>query len=225
MASSLSRTLFRSLFSISRTKLSPITTINLSSLSYCSDSSRNASDLEVENVVDSPLDSVVDSLTDSVPEVEGSHRPAAVEYPIEKGLDYGIYKAILVGQVGQTPFQKKLRNGSTVTILSIGTGGIKNNWKPSENEDPKDYANLSSIQWHRVTIYGEKLGDVAIKHVTPGSILYLEGNLETKIFSDPIGGIVRRIREVAIRRHGRLVYLGQGSNSQKSNDLKRVGYF
>ncbi|RRT75179.1 hypothetical protein B296_00016012, partial [Ensete ventricosum] len=34
------------------------------------------------------------------------------------------------------------------------------------------------------------------------SILYLEGNLETKVFSDPITGLVRRIREVAIRRDG-----------------------
>lgn len=53
-------------------------------------------------------------------------------------------------------------------MLSIGTGGIKHNWKPLEDEDPKDYANRGSVQWHRVTIYGQKLGDVAIKHVTPG---------------------------------------------------------
>lgn len=73
-----------------------------------------------------------------------------------------------MGQVGQTPFQKKLSNGTTVTMLSIGTGGIHSNWKPSENEDSKDYANRGSVQWHRVTIYGGKLGEVAIKHVTPG---------------------------------------------------------
>lgn len=34
------------------------------------------------------------------------------------------------------------------------------------------------------------------------SILYLEGNLETKVFSDPITGLVRHIREIAIRRGG-----------------------
>ena len=40
------------------------------------------------------------------------------------------------------------------------------------------------------------------------SMLYLEGNLETKIFSDPTTGIVRRIREIAIRRNGKpLVFL------------------
>lgn len=34
------------------------------------------------------------------------------------------------------------------------------------------------------------------------SILYLEGNLETKIFNDPITGLTRRVREVAIRGDG-----------------------
>ena len=34
------------------------------------------------------------------------------------------------------------------------------------------------------------------------SISNLEGNLETKVFSDPITGLVRRIREIALRRDG-----------------------
>lgn len=75
-----------------------------------------------------------------------------------------------MGQVGQTPVQKKLRNGNAVTMLSIGTGGMRNNLAPYENEDLKDHANRFSVQWHRVTIYGEKLGDVAIKDVTPGRV-------------------------------------------------------
>lgn len=60
-----------------------------------------------------------------------------------------------------------------MTLLSIGTGGIRNNRRPLENEEPKDYANRCAVQWHRVSIYREKLGDVAIKHVTPGSVFYL----------------------------------------------------
>lgn len=34
------------------------------------------------------------------------------------------------------------------------------------------------------------------------SMLYVEGNLETKVFTDPITGLARRIREVAVRRNG-----------------------
>lgn len=129
--------------------------------------------------------------------------------------------------MGQTPIQKKLKSGRIVTLMSVGTGGIRNNRRPLDNEEPRDYANRCSVQWHRVSIYPERLGEVAMKHVIPGSILYLEGNLETKVFSDPITGLVRRIREIAIRRNGRLVFLGNGIDTQKSTqaEMKGVGYY
>lgn len=68
---------------------------------------------------------------------------------------------------------------------------------------------------------------MALNHVKPGSTLYVEGNLETKVFSDPITGLVRRIREVAIRRDGRLVFLGNDGNiaPPDSEELRRAGYF
>lgn len=163
-----------------------------------------------------------DAATSDPPE-----RPPIFDRPLENGLDAGIYKAILVGQAGQTPIQKKLRSGKVVTLLSIGTGGIRNNRRPFDNEEPREYANRSAVQWHRVSIYPERLGLIALKHVVPGSILYMEGNLETKIFTDPITGLVRRIREVAIRRNGRLVFLGNGEVADKpvQADLKGVGYY
>ncbi|CAI9754586.1 unnamed protein product [Fraxinus pennsylvanica] len=152
-------------------------------------------------------------------------RPNA-ERPLENGLDTGIYKAILVGQVGQTPIQKKLKSGHMVTLLSLGTGGIRNNRRPLDNEEPREYANRCAVQWHRVSVYPERLGELAVKNLIPGSILYVEGNLETKIFNDPITGLVWRIREIAIRRNGRLLFLGNGSDAeQTSKDFRGVGYY
>ncbi|KAE8694719.1 protein Dr1-like protein [Hibiscus syriacus] len=68
------------------------------------------------------------------------------DLPLENGLDTGIYKAILVGQVGRTPVQKKLKNGVSITMFSVGTGGIRNNRRPHENEEPGEYANRSAVQ-------------------------------------------------------------------------------
>lgn len=77
-------------------------------------------------------------------------------------------QAILVGKVGQLPVQKKLKNGTTVTLLSLGTGGIRNNRRPLDNEDPKEYANRCAIQWHRVSVYPPKLGELAMKNAVQG---------------------------------------------------------
>lgn len=77
-------------------------------------------------------------------------------------------KAILVGKVGQSPLQKQLKSGRTVTLLSVGTGGIRNNRRPLANEEPREYANRCAVQWHRVSIYPQRLGNIVMKHAVPG---------------------------------------------------------
>lgn len=160
-------------------------------------------------------------------QTESTQQRMVYDRPLENGLDIGVYKAILLGQVGQNPVQKRLRTGKMVTLLSVGTGGIRNNRRPFDNEDPRDFANRCAVQWHRVSIYPDWLGNIAMKHAGPGSILYLEGNLETKIFTDPITGLVRRVREVALRANGRIVFVGKDNDTQHVTEakLKGVGYY
>lgn len=119
-------------------------------------------------------------------------------------MDSGIYKAILVGKVGQSPVQKTLKRGGKVTLLSVGTGGLRKRRWPVDNEEhhPNDNRDQTYIQWHRVSVYPVPLGQLVLTNATPGSILYLEGNLESKIFTDPATGLVRSVREIAIRKNG-----------------------
>lgn len=74
----------------------------------------------------------------------------------------------MVGKVGQNAIEKKLRSGRKVTMLSIGTGGMRNNRRPLQNEEPRDFANRSMVQWHRVSIYPERLGALVAKNAVPG---------------------------------------------------------
>lgn len=56
-----------------------------------------------------------------------------------------------------------------------------------------------------IALYFHKITDMPHTFIYFGDcsiILYLEGNLESKVFTDPITGLVRRIREIAIRRNG-----------------------
>ncbi|KAH9778477.1 nucleic acid-binding OB-fold-like protein [Citrus sinensis] len=170
-----------------------------------SSSSRVDSDLD-----ESAIHSDADPLPDSSPTQNSGQQRESFDRPLENGLDPGIFKAILVGQVGQSPVQKKLKSGRTVTLFSLGTGGIRNNRRPLENENPTEYANRCAVQWHRVSVYPER------------STIYVEGNLEQKVFNDPITGLVRRIREIAIRRNGRLVFLGKGGDAQPPSPSELV---
>lgn len=225
MTSSLSRKLLRTMLM----NPSSIKASQLSSVSFCTKSSAATDDFSSDHTE-------LGSTSDPEPESTGFSSPSAselnqerkfIERPLENGLEVGIYKAIMVGQVGQTPIQKRLKSGRTVTLLSLGTGGIRNNRRPFDNEEPREYANRCAVQWHRVSVYPERLGEMAMKSIVPGSILYVEGNLETKIFTDPITGLVRRLREIAVRRNGRLVFLGKGSEAQQQSqaEIKGAGYY
>ncbi|XVF49334.1 hypothetical protein PTKIN_Ptkin04bG0003100 [Pterospermum kingtungense] len=216
----LSRRMYRSLLSnpqIPRLSVPFCTSTNLTS-------SAEGSDSESDSFPDSPPSQ---SSTPSESAKDSTTQKRLFDRQLENGLDMGVYKAILVGQVGQNPVQKKLRSGAAVTMFSVGTGGIRNNRRPHENEEPTEYANRSFVQWHRICVYQEWLGNLVMKNAVPGTTVYLEGNLETKIFTDPITGLVRRVREVSIRRNGRIVFLGNADNAQRPTygEIKGVGFY
>ncbi|XP_010525592.1 PREDICTED: single-stranded DNA-binding protein, mitochondrial-like [Tarenaya hassleriana] len=216
----LSRRLYRSL--LSNPRFSQV------SRSFCTNTlSSNEEQDSDELAAKSDIESSPGQSASNSPSQGSGEERAFVEQTLENGLDVGVYKAILVGQVGQMPLQKKLKGGRTVTLFSVGTGGMRNNRRPLMGEEPREYANRSAVQWHRVSVYPDRLADLVLKSVQPGMVVYLEGNLETKIFSDPISGVVRRIREVAIRRNGRIVFLGKDSDMQQPSlsELRGVGYF
>ncbi|KAH9625748.1 hypothetical protein KSS87_022301 [Heliosperma pusillum] len=233
---SISSRLCRSLFSTHK----PISSYNLISKSFFSTEPSSPEFIsvldELPNLNSDSEQQPTESPFDNSPEL-GSMPPSLPTHDerasdmsrtaLEGGLDVGIYKAIIVGQVGQNPVQKKLRTGRTVTLTTVGTGGIRNERIPFASEEPREYADRCNVQWHRVSVYPERLGSMIMKHAPPGALLYLEGNLETKIFTDPVTGLVRRIREIAIRRNGRIVFLGNGGDfTQPSpNELRGAGYF
>ncbi|KAK8972256.1 hypothetical protein V6N11_058064 [Hibiscus sabdariffa] len=194
----LSRRVYRSLLSNPQTpKLSThfcTTTTTLSSSAETSDSDSDPFPNSPSPQSSTPSESAKDSPTQS----------RLYDRPLENGLDTGIYKAILVGQVGQTPVQKKLKSGMLVTMFSVGTGGIRNNRRPHENEEPGEYANRCAVQWHRVCVYQEWLGGLVLKQALPG-----------------------RLREVSIRRNGRILFLGNVDNAQgpTSGETKSAGFY
>lgn len=110
-----------------------------------------------------------------------------------------LFKAILAGEVSNLPVQRVQKNGKVLTTFSISTGGM---WRlplpagmfkidPEDNRDPY-------LQHHKVTIHDERLGRLAIRELKKGMQVYVEGELEMRIFNDPDTGAVKRDREVAV---------------------------
>ena len=116
----------------------------------------------------------------------------------------GVNKVILVGNLGDDPEARSLNNGGEVVNLRVAT---------SENWKDKDGNRQERTEWHRVVIFNENLGRVAKSYLKKGSKVYLEGQIQTRKWTDQ-SGADRYSTEVVLQRfRGELVLLdsrGQG---------------
>ncbi|MEA3053779.1 MAG: single-strand DNA-binding protein [Sphingomonadales bacterium] len=110
----------------------------------------------------------------------------------------GVNKVILVGNLGDDPESRSLNNGGEVVNLRVAT---------SESWKDKDGNRQERTEWHRVVIFNENLGRVAKSYLRKGSKVYLEGQIQTRKWTDQ-SGADRYSTEVVLQRfRGELVLL------------------
>ncbi len=89
-----------------------------------------------------------------------------------------VNKVILVGNLGADPEARSLNNGGEVVNLRIATSET---WKDQSGQRQE------RTEWHRVVIFNENLGRVAKQYLRKGSKVYLEGQLQTRKWTDQSG--------------------------------------
>ncbi len=119
-----------------------------------------------------------------------------------------VNKVILVGNLGRDPEARTMQNGGKVVSFSIATSESWNDKGSGERRE--------KTQWHRIAIFNEKLGEVAEKYLKKGAKVYLEGQLESRKYTDK-DGVERETTEVVLARfRGELTMLdgrGEGGSS------------
>ncbi|MUG90156.1 single-stranded DNA-binding protein [Bombella sp. ESL0385] len=113
-----------------------------------------------------------------------------------------VNKVILVGNLGRDPEVRNTQSGSKVVNLAIATSDTWNDRNTDERRD--------RTEWHRVSIFNERVGDVAERYLHKGSKVYIEGELRTRKWTDK-QGVEKYTTEVVIAQfRGNLVMLGDG---------------
>ena len=110
----------------------------------------------------------------------------------------GVNKVILVGNLGADPESRSLNNGGEVVNMRIAT---------SENWKDRDGNRQERTEWHNVVIFNENLGRVAKNYLRKGSKVYLEGQLQTRKWTDQNGNDKYTTEVVLQRFRGELVLL------------------
>lgn len=116
-----------------------------------------------------------------------------------------VNKVILVGNLGRDPEVRSFSSGGKVCNLSIATS---ERWKDKATGENKE-----KTEWHRVAIFNERLAEVAEKYLKKGAKVYIEGQLETRKWTDQEGK-ERYSTEIVLRQfRGELVML-DGKNGE-----------
>jgi len=110
----------------------------------------------------------------------------------------GVNKVILVGNLGADPEARSLNNGGEVVNMRVAT---------SEQWKDRDGNRQERTEWHNVVIFNENLGRVAKNYLRKGSKVYLEGQIQTRKWTDQSGND-RYTTEIVLQRfRGELVLL------------------
>jgi single-strand DNA-binding protein len=121
-----------------------------------------------------------------------------------------VNKVILVGNLGRDPEVRRLSSGDPVVNLSVATS---ENWRDKASGERKE-----RTEWHRVVIFNENLAKVAEQYLRKGSKIYLEGQLQTRKYTDKDGSEKYSTEIVLQRFRGELVMLdarGEGAGGER----------
>ena len=122
-----------------------------------------------------------------------------------------VNKVTLVGNLGRDPEVRAMQNGDKIVQLSVATS---DRWKDKNSGEQRE-----RTEWHRVVIFNDALGKIAEQYLKKGSTVYLEGQLQTRKWTDQQSGQDRYTTEVVLQRYkGELTLLGSRSENQISND-------
>ena len=120
-----------------------------------------------------------------------------------------VNKVILVGNLGRDPEIRRLASGEPVVNLSVATS---ESWRDKASGERKE-----RTEWHRVVIFNENLAKVAEQYLRKGSKIYLEGQLQTRKYTDKDGAEKYSTEIVLQRFRGELVMLdarGEGGGER-----------
>jgi single-strand DNA-binding protein len=90
-----------------------------------------------------------------------------------------VNKVILVGNLGKDPEIRRTQDGRPIANLSVATS---ESWRDKATGERKE-----KTEWHRVVIFNEGLCKIAEQYLKKGAKVYLEGQLQTRKWTDQSG--------------------------------------
>lgn len=102
-----------------------------------------------------------------------------------------VNKVILVGNLGRDPEVRRTGAGDPIVSFSLA---MTESWRDKTSGERKD-----RTEWANIVIFNENIGKVAEQYLKKGMKIYIEGQLQTRDFTDKDGN-QRKTTEVVLQR-------------------------
>jgi len=90
-----------------------------------------------------------------------------------------VNKCIIVGNLGADPEIRRLSSGDPVVNLRVATS---ESWRDKTSGERKE-----KTEWHAVTIFNDQIAKVAEAYLRKGMKVFIEGQLQTRKWTDQQG--------------------------------------
>ena len=116
-------------------------------------------------------------------------------------------KVMLIGNLGADPVIRQTQDGKKLAQLSLATS---ESWKDKATGEKKE-----KTSWHRIVIFNDGLAGVVENYVKKGSQIFVEGQLQTRKFTDQDGNEKYTTEVVLGNYNGTLTMLdSRGGNTE-----------
>lgn len=101
-------------------------------------------------------------------------------------------KVMLIGYVGKQPEIHTFPTGSRVANFSLATA---ERWTDKKTGDKKE-----RTEWHRIAVFNDHLVSIIENFVKVGSMIFLEGQIESRKYTDA-QGVQKQTVDIVLRPH------------------------
>ena len=126
-----------------------------------------------------------------------------------------VSKTILIGNVGKDPEVRTTQDGTKIVNFSLATS---ERWRDKSSGEQRE-----RTEWHRVVIFNEALAKIAEQYVRKGSSVYVEGQNQTRKWTDQSGAEKYTTEVVLQRFRGELTLLGSKNDGDRSGNQQTGG--
>jgi single-strand DNA-binding protein len=119
-----------------------------------------------------------------------------------------VNKVILIGNLGKDPEVRTTQTGSKIVSFTLATSETWNDRASGERKE--------RTEWHRVVVFNEAIVDIAERFLTKGAKVYVEGQLQTRKWTDQSGQEHYATEVVLPRFKGEMTMLARANTGERA---------